>query len=433
MDLTIVFHYMTGFLLADAFDDLSYNKLATQSHTHIGTDYAAGNAVDRISTTCMRTKAIGRNSPDKTVWWRVDLGRMYGIYSINVFFRTWDGYEERQRGRFAGFSLHVSTTGDVQGSTQCYKDGPQLPPLSFTTTCLEYGRYVIFYNERLDGASYPEGYELTNVFTELCEVIVQGCNRPGVYGSNCGIPCPINCNYNICHIQQGTCFGCKPGWTGISCNTKCREGWYGDNCRHQCMGHCRYNSTCNHVTGQCARGCAAGWTGTLCDRVCDDGTYGHDCKNNCSGHCLNGSQCNKHTGYCDEGCSPGYTDSDCCRECELGYYGKNCSLACSPNCKTCRHTDGMCSCKAGWRGHNCTTECFQSYGENCQYLCSEHCIDHKCDRFNGKCLCDGKHGTNILPSFRKEDTTECVFWIVAFSLSLATSIIFISTTCILQR
>lgn len=86
--------------------------------------------------------------------------------------------EERQRGRFAGFSLRVSTTGDVLGSTLCYKDGPQLPPLSFSTTCLEYGRYVIFYNERLDGVSYPERYERTNVFTELCEVIVQGTNIP---------------------------------------------------------------------------------------------------------------------------------------------------------------------------------------------------------------------------------------------------------------
>lgn len=73
-------------------DDLSYNKLASQSHTVIGTDYAAGNAVDRNSTTCMRAQAIGHNSPDKTVWWRVDLGRVYSIYSINVIFRTWDGY-----------------------------------------------------------------------------------------------------------------------------------------------------------------------------------------------------------------------------------------------------------------------------------------------------------------------------------------------------
>ncbi|XP_052693428.1 LOW QUALITY PROTEIN: teneurin-4-like [Crassostrea angulata] len=432
MNLTIVFHYVTGLLLAYAYDDLSYNKSTTQSHTYLGTNYVADNAVDRNSTTCMRTLYIGRNSPDKTLWWKVDLGGVYNIYGVNVLFKSYEGWNHRQRGRFAGFFLYVSTTGDIQGSTLCYKDGPLLPPLNFTTACSEYGRYVIFYNERLNDLAYPDGYELTNVFTELCEVIVQRCYGPGMYGSNCDILCPINCKYNTCQIQLGSCFGCNAGWARTTCDTRMNlESWYGDNCHHQCIGHCRYNSTCNHVTGQCERGCAAGWTGTLCDRVCDDGTYGHDCKNNCSGHCMNGSQCNKHTGYCDEGCNPGYIDSDCNRECELGYYGKNCSLACSPNCKTCRHTDGMCSCKAGWRGHNCTTECFRSYGENCQYPCNEHCIDHKCDRFNGKCLCDGKHDS--LPSFRKKDATECIFWIVAFSLSLATRIIFISTTFILQR
>lgn len=41
--------------------------------------------------------------------------------------------------------------------------------------------------------------------------------------------------------------------------------------------------------------------------------------------------------------------------CKEGYYGTNCSGFCSPNCKTCRHTDGFCTCMAGWMGHNCTT------------------------------------------------------------------------------
>ena len=81
--------------------------------------------------------------------------------------------ETRQRGRFAGFSLFVSNTGSMNNSFLCYKDGPQLPPLNFTTTCISSGRYVIFYNERLDGEVYPEGYELI-AYTELCEVIVQG-------------------------------------------------------------------------------------------------------------------------------------------------------------------------------------------------------------------------------------------------------------------
>lgn len=82
--------------------------------------------------------------------------------------------EDRQKGRFAGFSIYVSKTGNIEGSNLCYKDGPQLPPLNFTTTCIEYGRYVIFYNERKDGVVYPDGYQLTNVYTELCEVIVKG-------------------------------------------------------------------------------------------------------------------------------------------------------------------------------------------------------------------------------------------------------------------
>lgn len=92
--------------------------------------------------------------------------------------------EKTQRGWFAGFSLYISNTelstiSDRENPTLCYKDGPQLPPLNFTTTCTEHGRYVIFYNERLDGVTYPAGYKLHNVYTELCEVIVQGISQIG--------------------------------------------------------------------------------------------------------------------------------------------------------------------------------------------------------------------------------------------------------------
>ena len=83
--------------------------------------------------------------------------------------------EMRQKGRYAGFSLYVSNTGSIDSSSRCYKDGPELPPLNFTTTCTLSGRYVIFYNERLDGVSYPSGYEVDGtVYMELCEVIVNG-------------------------------------------------------------------------------------------------------------------------------------------------------------------------------------------------------------------------------------------------------------------
>ena len=74
-------------------DDLSKNKVATQSTTTPSpTDYRAGNAVDRNITTCMRTEHIGKNSPDKTVWWKVDLGDVYTIYSVNLLFRNYNGY-----------------------------------------------------------------------------------------------------------------------------------------------------------------------------------------------------------------------------------------------------------------------------------------------------------------------------------------------------
>ena len=68
--------------------------MATQSTTAPGpTDaYRAGNAVDREITTCTRTNIIGETSPDKTVWWMVDLGGVYNIYSVNILFKNYDGY-----------------------------------------------------------------------------------------------------------------------------------------------------------------------------------------------------------------------------------------------------------------------------------------------------------------------------------------------------
>lgn len=53
--------------------------------------YAASLAVDRDATTCMRTDSIGLNSLYKTVLWKVDLGGVYSIYSINILFKNYDG------------------------------------------------------------------------------------------------------------------------------------------------------------------------------------------------------------------------------------------------------------------------------------------------------------------------------------------------------
>lgn len=73
-------------------DDLSYNKVATQSPNYPVDEYYASSAVDRNSATCMRTDGIGINSPHMTMWWKVDLGRVYSIYRIDILFKNYDGY-----------------------------------------------------------------------------------------------------------------------------------------------------------------------------------------------------------------------------------------------------------------------------------------------------------------------------------------------------
>lgn len=70
-------------------DDLSKQKHATQSHTYPGAFYNASNAVDGNPSTCMRTLPIGNTNPDKTAWWKVDLGGVYSIYGISIVFKDY--------------------------------------------------------------------------------------------------------------------------------------------------------------------------------------------------------------------------------------------------------------------------------------------------------------------------------------------------------
>ncbi|XP_078329579.1 receptor-type tyrosine-protein phosphatase epsilon-like [Crassostrea virginica] len=396
MELMNLIIILKGFILAFGYDDLSKDKVATQSTTfppppHDANKNIAGNAVDRDITTCMSTELIGPNSPDQTVWWKVDLGGVYNIYSVNIMFKNYPGYESRQQGRLAGFSIFVSTDGARDDSSLCYKDGPQLPALNFTTTCFKSGRYVIFYNERLHDVAYPHGY-VSPVYTELCEVTVKGCQASGVYGEDCKELCPTNCRNNVCHIQKGTCYGCVPGWIDTTCNTKCVGGWYGLDCKQQCSGrHCRDHFPCNHVTGHCDGGCAAGWRGALCDKVCKNGTYGNNCVHNCSGNCLNEFPCNRENGHCDTGCKPGYNDASCNEHCKSGHYGHRCEKACSGHCLNntiCDYIDGRCSdgCQPGYTGKLCNGTCRNGYyGQNCSSLCSTNCKN--CKHTDGTCSC----------------------------------------------
>lgn len=77
---------------------------------------------------------------------------------------------------FLGFSVYVSNTTDKAAGTLCFKDDNftlETIPAVFTTTCPVHGQYVIYYNERLPGVSYPYYYS-KYAEADLCEVEVYG-------------------------------------------------------------------------------------------------------------------------------------------------------------------------------------------------------------------------------------------------------------------
>ncbi|XP_056014342.1 multiple epidermal growth factor-like domains protein 10 [Ostrea edulis] len=378
------------------YENLSKDRTAVQSTTWTCpandptcTTYLPSNAVDGDISTCIRTEWIGYMSQYKTVWWYVDLGDIKSVYNIRIQFRDYgQQYEMRQRGRMAGFSLYLSNTSNIENGYLCYKAGPDLPPLDFSTTCVSHGRYVIFYNERQPGVQYPAGYELTSV-TELCEVTVLGCMTTGRYGQECELICSSHCQEQRCHIVDGTCLGCIAGWTGNFCNKTCPNGYYGMECESECLGHCRDGVSCNHTSGNCDNGCGDGWQGAKCDQACLDGWYGPNCIYTCSGNCRNNAPCDKTNGTC-QSCKPEYAGNLCNNSCPERFYGDDCSTACNDKClnNECHHESGLCNngCKDGYQGPFCNESCDYSwYGKNCSMECNTNCVNKSCHHITGKC------------------------------------------------
>ena len=78
--------------------------------------------------------------------------------------------------RLAGFFLYVSNTTNTENYRLCFHEiqsENNKPSDDQRINCSFHGRYVIYYNERLPGRSYP-GYFSPYAFYELCELEVYG-------------------------------------------------------------------------------------------------------------------------------------------------------------------------------------------------------------------------------------------------------------------
>ncbi|XP_052695893.1 uncharacterized protein LOC128174365 [Crassostrea angulata] len=143
--------------------------------------FDASNAVDGLKSNLAWSGgqcAVSALEKETATLW-VDLGSIYSIHHITLYYRTdntdWD-YRNDATSSFLGFSLYVSNTTNRLQGTLCFKDdhfNKSTIPAVFNTTCPVQGQHVIYYNERLKGVTYPSDYN-KNAENDLCEVEVYG-------------------------------------------------------------------------------------------------------------------------------------------------------------------------------------------------------------------------------------------------------------------
>ncbi|XP_056002935.1 receptor-type tyrosine-protein phosphatase T-like isoform X2 [Ostrea edulis] len=378
-----------------AYDNVALGKTAKQLNPYPNKPWGAERAVDGLKskfTATGRQCTISNNYKQRAKWW-VDLGGVLSIRHITIHYRTdnlaWD-FNNGYTARFLGFSVYISNTTNKDDGVLCFKDTMYTNatiPNPTNITCPRHGRYVIYYNERLQNVTYPDGYS-QYAKNELCEFEVYGCPKSDVYGENCDKPCSKNCQESHCNIVNGTCLGCIPGYKGSFCDQPCNDNKYDLECKQNC-GNCSDGLQCNHVNGSCPNGCDAGAQGDRCDEECPGGFYGKNCATSCNPNCR--GHCNRFNGRCESSCNLGWKGTSCEKECEGRFYGENCTQPCGQcrDLEQCHHINGTClnGCDRGYEGGKCTEGCPESrYGYNCQERCNINCGDpERCDRVTGQC------------------------------------------------
>nr|XP_022307734.1 uncharacterized protein LOC111113736 [Crassostrea virginica] len=392
----LVWNFLGGLfspLVVWTYENVALHKTAWQTNQYLNDAFNASLAVDGKKTNLSIWECVV-SSYGKTAEWRVDLNGVLSIHHILIQYAqnnpVWDK-DDYQTSSFLGFSLYISNTTSKEDGVLCFRDTNYTEstiPNPVYITCAYHGRYVIYYNNRTH-KPYPEGYS-NYAYTDLCEVEVFGCSSPGVYGANCSIICPHNCQEGHCNIVEGTCLGCLPGYRGVTCNEECQQFTYGLECKQVC-GNCSRGDQCNHVNGSCLNGCDVGVYGDKCDKECPQSKFGQNCQHNCSIHCFSSGMCDPVKGYCLGGCQAGWKNAQCDQECDGRTFGQNCSQSCGKclNNEQCDPINGSClnGCDSGYRGTNCKEECVVGlYGANCEEFCSSNCKKSGlCDKVTGHC------------------------------------------------
>nr|XP_034322209.1 platelet endothelial aggregation receptor 1-like isoform X1 [Crassostrea gigas] len=350
------------FSLGSMYENVALNKSAWQQHPY-NDEWGADHAVDGRYTdlSVFGGQCTLSGNYKTTAELGVDLGEVLSIHHIFIQYRT-DNVEWNTKNgftsRFLGYSVYISNSTDKEDGVLCFMDLTYTAatiPNPTNRMCAIHGRYVIYYNNRTHFPD-PAGYSIY-AHNELCELEVYGCPVTGYYGEDCSLPCPQNCQEGHCHIVDGTCLGCVPGYTGARCDTECNNFKYGLECDSSC-GICLNGVKCNHVNGSCPNGCDAGVFGYKCDKECFTGKFGFNCKEKCSIHCGVPERCDRVTGKCEGRCQPGWNDLTCKNKCSVGKFGQNCSYLCG-NClqkEQCHHINGTClnGCVENYNGNYCT-------------------------------------------------------------------------------
>ncbi|XP_078329060.1 uncharacterized protein LOC144623938 [Crassostrea virginica] len=210
--------------VARTYENLALRKSAWQLHSYLGLKYSANRAVDgkRSNLAWWEGQCTSSVFGHSIAEWRVDLGNYLSIHHIFIQYETnnqvWDK-DNINSASFLGFSIYISNTTNKKDGVLCFRDinyTRATIPNPVNITCPYHGRYVIFYNNRTH-PPYPAGYSKFAV-NDICEIEVYGCPNQGYYGENCALPCPENCRNGVCHIVNGTCFGCSPGYKGMMCD-----------------------------------------------------------------------------------------------------------------------------------------------------------------------------------------------------------------------